>query len=44
MIEEYYKEKAKQLKKEKLMAWQEFYKANNNELQARRVGYKLEKL
>ena len=44
MIEEYLKEKETKLKREKLLAWQEFYLANNNELQARRVGYKLEKL
>ena len=44
MIEEYFEDKARQLKKEKLQAWQEFYLANNNDLQARRVGYKLEKL
>ena len=44
MIEEYFQEKEDQKKKEKLIAWKQFYLENNNGLQAKRVGYKLEKL
>lgn len=43
-IEAYLEEKAKQIKLEKLLAWQEFYKQCNNEYLATKVGYQIEKL
>lgn len=43
-IEDYLEEKAKQIKLEKLLAWQQFYLDCNNEYLATRVGYQIEKL
>ena len=43
-IDDYFLEKAEQLKREKLLAWQDFYQQNNNSWLAERVERQLEKL
>lgn len=43
-INEYFDAKAKQIKLEKLLAWQEFYLLCKNDFKARHVGFEIEKL
>jgi hypothetical protein len=44
MIDEYFKEKAKEKKKQILLSWKKFYLDYNNEYQAGKVERQLERL